>query len=102
MNGLLGIARDISEIKRAMAELDRTQRQLIGHVENSPLAVIEWSADFRVELWTGQARVLFGWAAEEVMGRHFGEWPLVHGGGRRSFCRVFGEVGCGRRAGACV
>jgi len=93
VNGLLGIARDISEIKRAMAELDRTQRQLIGHVENSPLAVIEWSADFRVELWTGQARVFFGWAAEEVMGRHFGEWPLVHGEDAEAFAGYLAKLG---------
>ena len=76
--GLVGIARDISEMKRATEELRTAQLRLIDHVENSPLAVIEWRSDFSVTRWAGQAEQMFGWSAQEVVGKHFGEWPFVY------------------------
>ena len=76
--GLVGIARDITEMKRATEQLKEAQLRLVYHVENSPLAVIEWGPDFRVTRWAGQAEKIFGWTAEEVVGLHFSEFPFVH------------------------
>ncbi|HEY3900647.1 MAG TPA: PAS domain-containing protein [Chthoniobacter sp.] len=76
--GLVGIARDITDVKRATEELRAAQLRLIDHVENSPLAVIEWGPDFRVTRWAGQAENLFGWRPEEVVGKRFGDWPFVY------------------------
>ena len=76
--GLVGIARDITEMKRATEQLKDAQLRLIYHIENSPLAVIEWEPDFRITRWGGQAESIFGWTAEEVVGRHFSEFPFVH------------------------
>jgi PAS domain S-box-containing protein len=76
--GLVGIARDITELKRATDELARTRERLIDHVENSPLGVIEWQSNFRVERWSGQAEAMFGWSSAEVVGKHFGEWEFVY------------------------
>ena len=75
--GLVGIARDITDVKRATEELRAAQLRLIDHVENSPLAVIEWGPDFRVTRWAGQAEKIFGWSAEEVVGKHFSDWRFV-------------------------
>jgi len=76
--GLVGIARDITAMRRATEELASAQNRLADHVENSPLAIIEWQADFRVERWSGRAEPLFGWRAEEVIGKHLSDWPFVH------------------------
>ena len=76
--GLVGIARDITAMKQATAELKEAQLRLIYHIENSPLAVVEWEPDFRITRWAGQAESIFGWTAEEVVGRHFSEFPFVH------------------------
>ncbi len=76
--GLVGIARDITLMKKATEELKAAQLRLIDHVENSPLAVIEWEPDFRIARWAGQAESMFGWKAEDVVGRHFGDFSLVH------------------------
>ncbi len=75
--GLVGIARDVTEVRRATEELRAAQLRLVDHVENSPLAVIEWGPDFRVTRWAGQAENMFGWRPEEVLGKHFGEWPFI-------------------------
>jgi two-component system, cell cycle sensor histidine kinase and response regulator CckA len=76
--GLAGICRDITDFKRAAEELERTRRRLVDHVENSPLGIVEWDADLRVERWSGQAESIFGWSAGEVIGRHFNDRPFMH------------------------
>ena len=76
--GLVGIARDVTDVKRANEELRAAQLRLIDHVENSPLAVVEWGPDFRVTRWAGQAEHMFGWKANKVVGKHFGDWPFVY------------------------
>ncbi len=76
--GLVGIARDITEAKRDRVELEHTKQRLFDHVQNSPLAVIEWQPDFRVERWSGRANAIFGWTPAEVVGRHFFDWPFIH------------------------
>jgi PAS domain S-box-containing protein len=53
-------------------------QELIFHVENSPLAVIEWDHDLRVVRWSGQAEKVFGWTAAEVQGKRVFDWPFVH------------------------
>lgn len=58
-------------------ELALAQR-LRYHVENSPLAVIEWDAGFRVLYWSKQAEHIFGYASSEASGRSARELGLVH------------------------
>ncbi len=76
--GLAGIARDITQVKQAARDLQAAQERLLDHVENSPLAVIEWEPDFRIARWAGQAETIFGWSSAEVVGRRFGQFPFVH------------------------
>ncbi len=76
--GLVGIARDISPIKLANAELEEARNRLADHVENSPLCVIEWNPNFRIMRWAGQAQKIFGWTAEETVGKHFSDWAFVY------------------------
>jgi PAS domain S-box-containing protein len=53
---------------------DFVLRQLL---ENSPLAVIEWDREARVSRWSESAERLFGWQAEEVLGKHVSDWHFV-------------------------
>jgi PAS domain S-box-containing protein len=86
--GLVGIARDITEARRARRELAETRQRLADHVENSPLAIIEWGPDLRVQRWAGQAAAMFEWTASEVLGLHFTEFQLVHAEDRARFDEV--------------
>jgi PAS domain S-box-containing protein len=76
--GVEGIARDITLRKRAEEELRRAYTLQRLQIENSPLAVIEWDRDFRITRWSARTEQLFGWRAEEVLGRSARELKLFH------------------------
>ena len=75
--GGIAVVQDITERKRVEEAAQETHQRLTFHVENSPLAVIEWDADFRVSRWSASAERLFGWKAEEVLGKHVSDWQFV-------------------------
>ena len=65
--GLLGVARDISGRRRA----DEVSSRYRALVESSQDAVIGLSLDASIESWNAGAERLYGYRAEEVIGRPF-------------------------------
>ena len=59
-------------------QLVEARRQLEAHMVNSPLAVIEFDSGFRVIRWSPRAEQLFGWRADEILGRSIAEMRWVH------------------------
>lgn len=56
---------------------DLSQR-LSYHVDNSPMAVIEWGPDKRIVRWSGEAERIFGWQAAEVLGKRREEFSWIY------------------------
>lgn len=75
--GGIAIITDITARRQAEEAAHAAYRQLAFHVESSPLAVVEWDSDFRVSRWSESAERLFGWKADEVIGKHVNEWRFV-------------------------
>ncbi|HEV7799405.1 MAG TPA: PAS domain S-box protein [Pyrinomonadaceae bacterium] len=75
--GGIAVVHDITERLRAEAAAQEAHQRLTFHVENSPLAVIEWDSEFRVSRWSESAERLFGWRADEVIGKHVSDWHFV-------------------------
>lgn len=75
--GGVGVIRDITERKRVEEVASEAHQRLTFHVENSPLAVVEWDNEFRVSRWAPSAERLFGWESNEVMGKRVSDWDLV-------------------------
>ncbi|GEM_PF-2399523 len=73
--GTVVIMADITERKRAEAELQRL-------VQSSPVAIVGLTANRNVMSWNPAAEKLFGWTAEEVIGKPY---PLVPPDGVESF-----------------
>jgi PAS domain S-box-containing protein len=69
-----------SELDRAQAEraLREAHERLAFHLENSPLVSVEWDPDVRVRVWSPGAERLFGWTAQETIGKRFSEWKFIH------------------------
>ncbi len=64
------------ESKEAINAL--AQRQKL-HFDNTPLAVIEWDNLFKVTSWNASATKMFGYSAEEALGKHINFIiPLSH------------------------
>lgn len=75
--GGVAIIRDITDRKLLEASAIDDHKRLAFHVENTPLAVIEWDNEFRVLRWSPAAQKLFGWTAAEVLGKRFRDWQFV-------------------------
>lgn len=71
------IIRDITDRRLAHDVAHEAHQRLTFHVENTPLAVVEWDSDFRVSRWSESAERLFGWKADEVLGKHVTDWRFV-------------------------
>ena len=74
----LSMHADITEHKKAEEALARTAQQLAAHMENSPLAIVEFDPQFRVTRWSAGAERLFGWTADEMLCRGIAEVRWVH------------------------
>lgn len=68
---------DIDARKRAQQSVIEHERVREFHYRNTPLGVIEWTAELRVKRWSPRAEEIFGWAESEVLGRRIDEWPEI-------------------------
>ncbi len=76
--GYFSCALEVNELKRTHDALGRALQELASHIENTPLAMVEWSSDIHVKRWSPQAEAIFGWTVDEVLGRKPSEFALVH------------------------
>jgi PAS domain S-box-containing protein len=67
---MAGTVQDITERKRAEDERRLSAQRQSLHVDQTPLAVIEFDLDGRVREWNPAARTIFGFSHEEAIGRH--------------------------------
>lgn len=78
-NGCLGVSFENITIPKLIEEsLREALQKLTFHVENSPLAVVEWDRNYRVSRWSQRAEEIFGWKAEEVLGKRWEDLQFVH------------------------
>jgi PAS domain S-box-containing protein len=71
------VVRDITERQQAENALQDALQKLNLHFENSPLGVVEWDCNFRAARWSKMAEKIFGWSADEILGKRLGEWQFV-------------------------
>lgn len=77
-NLVLSAAVDVTAYKQIERTLSLSLQRLTFHVENSPLAVIEWDSEFRISRWSSEAERIFGFQASEVTGNDFvDDWQFV-------------------------
>ena len=94
--GVFSTALEVDELKRTRDDLARALEEIATHIDNTPLAVIEWTADLRVRRWSSQAEGIFGWSAEEALGKTAAELGFVHEESRETMLALYGELSQGR------
>lgn len=61
---------EVARGREAEQELRLFQARRESHLANTPLAVIHWDTEFRVAEWNPGAQRIFGYSAEEAVGKH--------------------------------
>ena len=73
-----GTFQDITDRKQTDEALETAIQHLTAHIDNSPLAVVEFGPEFRVIRWSKEAEKIFGWAPEEIIGKSISEMRWVY------------------------
>ncbi|HLO50450.1 MAG TPA: PAS domain S-box protein [Kamptonema sp.] len=75
--GTVILIRDITTEKEAemekmglIASLQKSQKKLALHFQQTPLGVIEWKVNFEVSEWNPGAEQIFGYSREEALGQN--------------------------------
>lgn len=66
------------ERDRAIKASARALEQLAYHIDNAAVGVVEVDSDLRFLAWSPKCEELFGWRAEEVIGKRFNEINFIH------------------------
>jgi PAS domain S-box-containing protein len=75
-----GVSIDIEDSKRAENKLRLAYLRLSYHVENTPLAVIEFDKDLFIKRWSKRAEEIFGWKESEALGKNVydPDFPIIY------------------------
>jgi formate hydrogenlyase transcriptional activator len=77
--------------------LSETLQRLNFHIKNAPLAVVEFNNHFQVTYWSNQAEKIFGWTAEEVMGKRIDQLRWVYNDDLHHVAELSAEMLAARR-----
>jgi PAS domain S-box-containing protein len=66
----ISVIEDITARKQAEAALQVTEHRYREVVENANSAILHWSSDGTITFFNEYAQRLFGWSADEIVGRH--------------------------------
>jgi PAS domain S-box-containing protein len=95
IQNFIAIKRDITERRRTEERLKELSQRLSYHVDNSPLAVIEWGPDMRLTRWSAAAERMFGWKADEVLGRRMEDFRWIYKEDEAQVSEVSGHLKSG-------
>ncbi|MEG4573445.1 PAS domain S-box protein [Microcoleus sp. N3A4] len=78
--------------QQLQTQIKQANSRLELHLENSPMAVIEWDREFRIVRWSPMAEQIFGWSAAEVIGKDWHELSIVHQEDLEQVCAVTNQL----------
>ena len=62
---------EVESRKKGEEIIRQSQQRMALHIEQTPLAVIEWDKDFKVREWNPSAEKIFGYSRKEAIGQNF-------------------------------
>jgi PAS domain S-box-containing protein len=79
------------QLRASHQQLKESQQKLALHVQNTPLGVIQWDPEFEIVEWNKGAEKIFGYTAEEVIGKH-GAGLIVPESAKEAVNRVYRDL----------
>ncbi len=86
---VLSTCRDGTQRKRAEEAVRASTARLEALIQASPLAITMVDTQGLVQLWNAAAEQIFGWSAQEIIGRPY---PLVSPDQRAEYARVLNQL----------
>src|SRR5918996_395447 len=83
----------MSSSNNNISESSHQEEQLQALIDSSPLALVEFGLDRRIQLWNPAAARIFGWSREEMIGRR--DLPLAPPSKRAEAEELFARVRSG-------
>jgi PAS domain S-box-containing protein len=82
------------ERRQAEDRLRLAYQRLSYHVENTPLAVIEFDKDLTITRWSQRAEEIFGWRVSEALGKNVYDpnFPLIYEEDRKEVDKINEEL----------
>ncbi len=77
-NGISVYYHDITDKKVAELSILKVNQKLNFHINNTPLAVIEFDIAMNILQWSTKAEEIFGWQANEALGKNLFELNLIY------------------------
>jgi PAS domain S-box-containing protein len=84
-----GLLLDITDRVRAESALRDTNQALKALIDSSPMAIVALDQERRVTRWNAAAESIFGWTAEEVLGKPY---PVVSAEGEGEHLSLFDRL----------
>ncbi|MEH6450477.1 MAG: EAL domain-containing protein [Oleispira sp.] len=84
------------QLKDSQASLLESQSKLTRHIENTSLGCVSWDINFCCTEWNMSAQKIFGYTAEEAIGRHASELivsPTFHKELNKVFVSLLNKTG---------
>ncbi len=95
-DAIIATIRDATERHIHEHSIGEAHKRLLYHLNNSPLAIIEWDNSRNLLSWNDMAESLFGWTQHEAQQRFDNPLPLIHPEDRTLFCEYYENLRCGR------
>jgi PAS domain S-box-containing protein len=92
----IGVLRERVKNARTQEALKENEEKLRLHADNSPLAVVDFDSDFTVTRWAGAAEQIFGWKAEEMIGKPAPILEIIYEPDRKIIENTLSELAKGK------
>ena len=94
----IATVRDVTALRRDERQIHELVQRLTYHMNNTPLAVMEWDPQGKCLLWNGEAEDMFGWTRRELKSGRLDSLALVHPEDRAAFHVILERLRLGQVA----
>lgn len=92
----IATVRDITALRQHERFFHEIAQRLTYHVNNTPLAVMEWESDGKCITWNGEAEEMFGWSRRELRKQCIDPLVLIHPEDRLAFSVLLDRMKSGQ------
>jgi len=94
----IATVRDVTAMRRDERHVSELVQRLTYHMNNTPLAVMEWDPQGQCLIWNGEAEDMFGWTRRELRSGRLDSLALVHPDDRPAFRVILERLRLGQVA----